>query len=61
MATTRWSLNPGKADKDIVVAAGQPTVTAAVELTIDRAVVTKKSEAMRCVMEIYQHLKRSNY
>lgn len=57
MATRLFSLARGKSAKDVVEAVGSATVTAACELTIDTAVITKKSDALRCVEQKYNYIK----
>ena len=57
MATRLYSVPKNKTAKDVVEAVGSATTTAAIEVTIDLAVVTKKADALRGIEQIYNRIK----
>lgn len=61
MATRLYSIGKNKAAKDVVSAVGSATTTAEIEVTVDLAVVTKKADALRGIMHIYNRIKATSW
>lgn len=60
MATRRYSIARGKAEKDITIAAGGAVATASMEFTYDRAQGLTKADILNGLMKIYAKIKSEN-
>lgn len=56
MATRLYSINRGDTEFKVTEAAGSPTVSKNIELTVDLAVGAKKSEVIQALEMLHAHI-----